>query len=178
MTVDEAATLIADARISGGAETWADLGSGDGIFTMALATILPRGSTIHAMDRDAPALRRIPRAHAGSSIVPHAGDFTTLPWPFTALDGVLFANSLHFVPNPGRLVGACEQHMKSPARFLIVEYDTDEPNSWVPYPISYASVERVLGDAGYSSIRRLGTRRSIYQRARIYAALIEGPPKR
>jgi len=40
--------------------TWADLGCGDGIFTRALAESLAAGSTIHAMDRDRAALRKIP----------------------------------------------------------------------------------------------------------------------
>jgi ubiquinone/menaquinone biosynthesis C-methylase UbiE len=52
VTVDDAAQLIGGARIGGGAMTWADLGCGDGTFTLALAAILPRGSIIHAMDRD------------------------------------------------------------------------------------------------------------------------------
>jgi len=86
MTVDEAAALIADSRIDG--MTWADLGCGDGTFTLALATLLPRGSVIHAMDRDRSVLQQIPSSSAGTSIVTHAGDFTRLPLPFEHLDGL------------------------------------------------------------------------------------------
>jgi ubiquinone/menaquinone biosynthesis C-methylase UbiE len=172
---DEAAGLIRGVAIGREPETWADLGAGDGTFTLALAAVLPRESTIHAIDQDISALRRIGQAPAGISIVPHAGDFTVQPWPFTALDGVLLANSLHYVRDRAALIRDCERNMKPSARFLVVEYDTDKPNPWVPYPISFSTLKRTFGDAGYSTIRQLGTRPSIYQRAQIYAASIEKP---
>ena len=173
MTVDDAAKLIAGARVDGPPVTWADLGCGDGVFTRALATILPPGSVIHAIDQDRSALRRIPSTYDGQSIVTHAGDFTSQPWPFSGLDGVLLANSLHYVRDQPSLVRDCERNMTDARRFIIVEYDTNRSNTWVPYPVSYASLERLFGPAGYSSIQLLGTRRSIYQRARLYAALIQ-----
>ncbi len=33
------------------AQTWADLGAGSGMFTRALASMLPKGSVIHAVDK-------------------------------------------------------------------------------------------------------------------------------
>jgi hypothetical protein len=54
-----------------------------------------------------------------------------------------------------------------------VEYDTDKSNPWVPYPISFATLERMFGDAGYASVQLLGTRPSIYKRAPLYAVQIE-----
>jgi len=63
MTFDEAAALIADPRID--RTTWADLGCGDGTFTRALATLLPPGGVIHAMD-PMPSLSR-GAADAGAS---------------------------------------------------------------------------------------------------------------
>lgn len=172
VTVDDAAKLIAGARVNGAAETWADLGCGDGTFTRALANILPRGSVVHAMDRDRSALQEIPRTYEGTSIVTHEGDFTSQPWPFSALDGVLLANSLHYVRDQAALIRDCGSNLKAPGRFLVVEYDTHKANPWVPYPIGVASLERLFAGAGYSSIQMLGARRSIYQRARIYAALV------
>jgi trans-aconitate methyltransferase len=171
MTIDDAAELIGGIRTTA-RETWADLGCGDGTFTLALATSLKRASVIHAMDRDASVLRRIPNEYAGTTIVTHKGDFTKPPWPFGRVDGILLANSLHYVRNQHTFIRTCEQEMNHPRRFLIVEYDTDRANTWVPYPISLRRLEHLFGDAGYSSIR-LGTRPSIYQRAPIYAALME-----
>jgi ubiquinone/menaquinone biosynthesis C-methylase UbiE len=172
VTVGEATELIAGARVDGEPVQWADLGCGDGVFTRALAGILPRGSVIHAIDRDRAALRRIPKDYEGRTIVTHVGDFTAQPWPFSALDGVLLANSLHYVSHQPTLIRDCKRNMTSHGSFLIVEYDTDVPNRWVPHPVSFASLERMFGAAGYASIRMLGARPSIYQRARIYAALV------
>jgi SAM-dependent methyltransferase len=174
VTEADAVALIGGRRIGGDApETWADLGCGDGTFTRALATLLPARSVIHAMDRDASALRHIPGEHAGVSIVTHAGDFAAPPWPFGALDGVLLANSLHYVRDHAAFIRACAPAMNHPRRFLIVEYDTDQANRWVPYPLSRTSLLRLFNDAGYSSIAVLGSRRSRYQRAGMYAALAE-----
>jgi SAM-dependent methyltransferase len=172
MTIDDAAALMGGLHITKPG-TWADLGCGDGMFTLALATKLSEGSVIHAIDRDASVLRHIPGAHAGATIVTHVGDFTKWPWPFAALDGVLLANSLHYVRDQVRFIHACEPAMKEPRRFVIVEYDTDKANTWVPYPLSSRSLERLFGDAGYASMTLLGTRPSIYRRAPIYAALIQ-----
>ena len=43
-----------------GPTSWADLGCGDGTFTLALAELLADGSVIHAVDLDASALSAIP----------------------------------------------------------------------------------------------------------------------
>ncbi len=53
MTVQEATYLIRhDHNKSFAKDTWADLGCGSGIFTYALASLLKKGSTIYAIDRD------------------------------------------------------------------------------------------------------------------------------
>lgn len=174
MTPDDALALIETAPLGATPGIWADLGCGDGTFTLALAALLPAGSTIHAMDRNARALRSIPRAHAGTSIVTHVGDFTSPPWPFGSLDGVLLANALHYVRDQFEFIRSCETAMSPPRRFLIVEYDTDEANRWVPYPVSRRTLEVRFAGAGYPSIQWLGSRPSIYRRAAIYAAMI-GP---
>src|SRR5580765_371539 len=80
-----------------GPTTWADLGCGDGTFTLALAELLAPGSAIHAMDVDRAALRRMPSAQDHVRIATHVGDFTNASWPFDGLDGILMANSLHYV---------------------------------------------------------------------------------
>src|SRR5688572_27034876 len=93
------------ARVIG---VWADLGAGEGAFTLALAELLDAGSTIHAIDRDAGALevlssryarleRRLGRA---PRLKTHVADFTKDPG-LTDLDGVVMANSLHFMKDKG-----------------------------------------------------------------------------
>ena len=155
-----------------GPTTWADLGAGTGTFTLALADLLSAGSTIHAIDQDGAALRRLPPEHKGVRIATHRGDFTTETWPFARVDGILMANSLHYVDDQAAFIRSCERRMTVPRRFLIVEYDTDESSRWVPHPVSRKKLESLFTDAGYSSIVMLGSRPSVFRRAALYAALI------
>jgi 2-polyprenyl-3-methyl-5-hydroxy-6-metoxy-1,4-benzoquinol methylase len=155
-----------------GPTVWADLGCGDGAFTLALAEVLASDSVIHAMDLDGSVLRRIPSAHNHVRITRHRGDFTNVPWPFADLDGILMANSLHYVENQAAFIRACKPQMKPRGRFLIVEYDTTEASRWVPYPINRAKLTALFEREGYSS-RVLRSRPSIYRRAPLYVAAIE-----
>jgi len=166
--------MLADSGLASlGPTTWADLGCGDGTFTRALARVLASGSIIHAIDVDAVALRTIPSEHGGVRIITHRGDFVKQPWPFADLDGVLMANSLHYVENQAAFIQGCESRMKPRRRFLIVEYDTNQASRWVPYPLGQATLTALFTRAGYSSVAVLGSRSSIYRRAPLYAALIE-----
>ena len=92
-------------------------------------------------------------------------------WPFADLDGILMANSLHYVENQAAFIRECESHMKPQRRFLIVEYDTSEASRWVPYPVGQTRLTTLFEHAGYLSVRVLRSRQSIYQRA-LYAAVI------
>jgi trans-aconitate methyltransferase len=172
MRSGDAKVLLTKSEVGAlGVSTWADLGCGEGTFTIALAGLLARGSTIHAMDRDAPALRRIPSTRNGVAIHTHRGDFTGAEWPFAGLDGILMANSLHYVEDQLTFIRRCESRFKQ-RRFLIVEYDSTDANPWVPYPVSRSRLVELFGSAGYSSVQVLGSRPSVYRRAPIYAAMI------
>jgi SAM-dependent methyltransferase len=155
-----------------GPTTWADLGCGDGLFTRALAEVLAAGSVIHAMDQDRGALRKVPARQGDVDIVAHHGDFTRQPWGFGEFDGVLMANSLHYVGEQAAFIGRCARQMKAAHRFLIVEYDLAVANPWVPYPINRERLSTLFTAAGYSSIAILSTRPSRYQRGSLYSALI------
>ena len=173
MRLRDAIDMLADSGAEAlGQSIWADLGCGDGTFTLALADLLAPGSTIHAMDLDGSALRRMPSGHKGVGIITHRGDFLKQPWPFADLDGILMANSLHYVEQQAAFIRHCESHMKPQRRFLVVEYDTSAANRWVPYPVSRTSVIALFTRAGYSSIRVLRSRPSIYRRAPLYAVAI------
>ena len=133
MRLRDAIDMLAESGVEAlGPTIWADLGCGDGTFTRALADMLASGSLIHAIDLDGSALRRIPSAHKGVRISTHRGDFMKQPWPFAALDGILMANSLHYVEHQAAFIRDCESHMRLPRRFLLVEYDVSEANRWVP----------------------------------------------
>ena len=173
MKVSEAIELLAPGEVGAlGPTTWADLGCGAGTFTRALASLLAPGSTVHAIDRDASALQALPSVHGPTAIRAYAGDFTRRPWPFPDVDGILMANSLHYVDDQPAFLRACESHMTSRRNFLIVEYDTSEPSRWVPYPVNQSRLTTLFERAGYTSVRVLRSRPSIYRRAPIYSVAI------
>lgn len=152
--------------------TWADLGCGSGIFTFALAHSLKAGSTIHAVDRDPVMLQPFPNPN-GIAIQTLQLDFVATALPLRHLDGVLMANSLHFVSNKKALLNHLTDCLKPGGCFLIVEYDTDRPAPpWVPYPISFKSLQPLFASHGLTSVQKLGERTSAYGRANMYAAWI------
>jgi ubiquinone/menaquinone biosynthesis C-methylase UbiE len=159
-----------------GPATWADLGCGDGTFTVALASVLAPGSSIHAMDRDGSVLRKIPSVHNNVQITTHVGDFTDRTWPFADLDGILMANSLHYVNDQAAFIRVCERRMKPSRRFLIVEYDSAHANPWVPYPVSRTRLTALFARADCPSVMFLRLRRSVYRRSSLYSALITCQP--
>jgi Methyltransferase domain len=136
---------------------------------VALASQLPPGSVVHAMDVDARAVKRVPSRRGGVDIATHVGDFTEFPWPFDALDGVLMANALHYVRDQAAFLRRCDAHARH-RRVLLVEYDTDQANPWVPYPLGYAAAVELFRTMGFN-VATLGWRRSVYRRAKIYGAL-------
>ena len=180
MTPDDARALIAHPSLSaGGPQVWADLGCGDGTFTVALASLLPAGSTVHAIDTDRRALARLPARHGDVAIVAHAGDFTVFPWPFDGpaearsakADGVLMENSLHYLRAQPSFLRSVDAALRR-RRVLLVEYDITQANAWVPYPIDQAAAVELFRSLGFSVATTLGRKRSAYRRGEIYGLLL------
>ncbi len=151
--------LIRDG-VAGSGSTWADLGSGGGAFTLALADALGPRATIYSVDRDGGALRRQADELADRfpevTLVQQAADFTrALELP--VLDGMLMANSLHFVADKVELLPRLVARLRPGGRFVLVEYDTDRGNPWVPHPLSYRSWEVLTAEVGLHATRRLAT---------------------
>lgn len=167
MEQHQARTLIAHATLNDPPQVWADLGSGDGTFTTALASLLAPGSVIHAIDRDRQALNRIASPAADVHIDTHTGDFTVFPWPFGAVDGVLMANSLHYVRDQQSFLEECVRLISRP-HLLLVEYDTDRANPWVPYPLTTPRATALLRAVGMRRVERLGTVPSAFRGANLY----------
>jgi ubiquinone/menaquinone biosynthesis C-methylase UbiE len=168
MDVRHAADLI---RLKDGfgpaAETWYDLGCGTGTFTMALAQLLPSGSVVYAVDRNARSLKRIPDDHEGVSICKMTANFLEDSFGLPALDGVLMANSLHFVKQQSSLVAKVAN---AAARVLVVEYEGDSASFWRPYPVPYYKLQALLLRAGYTSVAQLAEHASRYG-GKIYSAV-------
>lgn len=159
--------------------TWADLGSGTGAFTLALAELLGPAGTIWSVDRDARSLEtqaaRLRDLPAGTAarVLPLVGDFTR-PLALPPLDGVVMANSLHFVRDPVPLLAGIVGLLRPGGRFVLVEYDADHGNHWVPHPISSERWPDVAAEAGLRDVREIGRRGSRFLNA-IYSAVAVRP---
>ena len=130
---------------------WADLGAGDGAFTLALADLLGPDAHIVAVDRDASSLRSIPKP-----VETRVADFTR-PMDLHDLDGVVMANSLHFVRDKQPVLQAVRGMLRLAGRLIVVEYGTDRGNHWVPYPFTYERWEKMAAQAGFRNTRLLST---------------------
>jgi SAM-dependent methyltransferase len=153
---------------------WADLGSGEGAFTLALADLLGPGSHITAVDRDAGALRHLVRDRfPGIQIDASVGDFTR-PLALSDLDGIVMANSLHFVRDKAPVLASVRKMLRPEATLIVVEYGTDRGNPWVPHPFSYERWETMAAQAGFVKTRLLRTIPSRHLGS-MYSAASESP---
>jgi len=173
MQLKEAIALIeCDIGSLSSHQVWADLGCGTGIFTLALASLLPQGSIIHAMDINKAAIDTIPNRFENVTIKKWHGNFMEDKLP-DQLDGIRMANSFHFVKNKASFLTKASASLKKEHYYLIVEYDSDKANHWVPFPVSFHSLKQLFQEAGYTSIEKLREQPSIYRDANIYSASIK-----
>lgn len=148
--------------------SWADLGAGEGAFTLALADLLGPEAHITAVDKDARALRAI-----GRGIETRVADFTR-PLDLRELDGLVMANSLHFVRDKRPVLLAVRAMLKPGAPLVVVEYSTDRGNPWVPHPFSFETWKSMAADAGLVGTALLATVPSRYFGA-MYSAVSRRP---
>lgn len=151
---------------------WADLGSGGGAFTLALAELIGNEGVIYSIDKDAGALREQERAMKArfSDVTVHYRrvDFTDkLELP--PLDGIVMANSLHFHRKKEPILRQVYNWLKPGGVLILVEYNVDGGNMWVPHPFSYPTWERLAAICGFAETHLLATRSSSWLRE-IYAA--------
>ena len=146
--------------LDGAGPSWLELGAGSGAFTLALLDVLGDEAQVTAIDRDAGALRKLDQATTSrfptSAVRTIVADFTRpMPVEPASFDGVLMANSLHFVRDKAPVLRAAIDTLRPGGRFLIVEYGSDRGNPWVPWPITYASWEKLAVQVGLRDTRRL-----------------------
>jgi SAM-dependent methyltransferase len=139
MTTREAADLLRPA-IRGQEGTWADLGAGSGTFTKALVELLGPAARVRAVDRDGAALARLERwaQKNAPGVKAVEADFTRSVRLPANLDGMLFANALHFVENAAEVLARLSTLLRPGGRVVLVEYDGRGPSRWVPYPLPAA----------------------------------------
>jgi SAM-dependent methyltransferase len=166
--------LIRDGVYPGG--VWGEFGSGTGHFTLALAELLGAQGVIYSIDKNRRALEnqkeRFEKHLAGSpqpEIHYIQADFTKYK-EFPPLDGVLMANSLHFFRRKETLLDRIIHSLVSGGRFILVEYNTDRGNPWVPHPVSYITWQSLASQIGFVETRLLHRVPSSYL-GEIYSAL-------
>jgi trans-aconitate methyltransferase len=120
---------------------WADLGCGDGIFTYLLATFLQAGSHLYAVDKEVYQLKSLQRnlsqVELNVSVESRLADFTQ-PLSLPPLDGLVLANSLHFVRRKEPVLRRLVDLLKPGGRLVLVEYNTSRSHCAVPYPLEEA----------------------------------------
>ena len=156
--------------------TWADFGSGSGAFTLALAELLGLGGEIFSIDKDGGALRTQERSFQSRlplfpsdrlHLIP--ADFTR-PLEMPPLDGAIAANSLHFLREKEPAVRLIHAYLKPGGRLILVEYNVDRGNLWVPHPISFQTWKAIAERSGFVDTQLLHTRPSRFLKE-IYSAV-------
>lgn len=168
LAMDHAAAVsfIQQAISGDDAQCWADLGCGSGTFTKALAALLPPGSQITAVDREDQRFE-LPEVEFIRA------DIERDELHLSGLDGILIANALHYVSDKVALIRKLEPLFGGSFRLVIIEYDTDRPNTWVPYPITFEKLRVLFEQLGYRRVVKLEERPSVYRSGRMYCTLIE-----
>ena len=183
MNTDEAVAFLRSAVPPDTAGSWADLGAGRGTFTEALAVILGREGTVFAVDADADSVRALEalRDLGAASLAPVVavhGDFRDpdgIPeLRGRRLDGIVFANALHYVPDPAAVLRRIAHWLRPGGRLVVIEYDHAAPNRWVPYPLPPAKLRAVAAAAGFSPVEVVARRPSRYHR-QMYCAVASLP---
>jgi trans-aconitate methyltransferase len=152
-------------------QSWADLGAGKGLFTKALSELLQPGSHVYAIDRDAALLPGI-KVNSRIQLTTKAIDFAKSDIDLKNLDGILMANSLHFVSDKISLLKTLSSCLNPSGKFILVEYDTDKANTWVPYPISFKRLQQLMRETEFGMATKIGETESMYSSEGIYSALV------
>jgi ubiquinone/menaquinone biosynthesis C-methylase UbiE len=153
-------------------QRWVDLGAGSGLFTQALASCLPANSYVLAIDRNIQSLNSMTWASLEIKLETLATDFELLDWPGN-LDGILMANSLHFVKDQQAFLKKIKEKLTGSGRIIIVEYDTLTRNTWVPFPLDFRKLTTLAPKSALKSVIHLAETPSSYQQANIYSALLQ-----
>lgn len=152
-------------------ETWADLGAGSEVFTAALSALLGPRRTVYASDRDVQAVRRLQALKTFSATLHvQQADFTQ-PLGLTNLDGLLLANTLHFVARQERVLRHLARTLRPHGRLLVVEYDTGQRTPWGPFPLPRERLRWLAQTSGFSTPHEVGRQPYRFGGRELYAAV-------
>jgi ubiquinone/menaquinone biosynthesis C-methylase UbiE len=158
---------------------WADLGSGEGAFTLALRELVGPAAEIFAVDQHQASLAELVKAYQrkfgnADRLQTLRADFRKL-LDLPALDGLLMANSLHFIKDKIKILKHLKKYLTPRGMLLVVEYNVDKGNPWVPYPFSFGAFRSLALEAGFSAPRLLATHPSSFLRE-FYSASAQPAP--
>lgn len=149
-------------------QRWADLGCGSGTFTRVLAAVLPGQSQIIAVDKASQSLAPVMGNEVSVAFL--QADMEQEQLSLGKLNGILMANSLHYIRGKKTFLQKLEPAFIGQKQWLIVEYDTESANRWVPFPLSFNQLRSLFLSLGYTA-EKINTRQSAYG-GEMYAALI------
>ena len=138
---------------------WADFGAGSGAFTLALRELVGSDATIYAVDKDKSSLRELENSHRARfdstrSLLLLPNDFSQ-PLDLPPLDGIVAANSLHYFKDKEKILRHVHGFLKPQGALLIVEYNVDKGNLWVPHPFTFETWRTLAPRAGFTPPRLL-----------------------
>jgi len=154
--------------------TWADFGAGSGAFTLALRELVGPHANIYAVDKDRRGFNDMEKAHrvkfgTSQNLHPVRANFTgALSLP--PLDGIVMANSVHYFKDKEKVLRHIRSFLKLKGALLLVEYNVDSGNPWVPHPLSFETFCALAPRVGFSEPKLLGKVPSRFLRE-FYSAL-------
>jgi len=139
---------------------WAELGSGRGAFTLALAELISPLGRIYSVDNNKAALQDQARViqkrfPSDKPKIQYLNTDYTLPLSLPSLNGVVIANSLHFHQDKTAVLELIHDYLLPRGCLILVEYNSDQGNTWVPYPVSYKSWQSLVEEGGFVNTRLL-----------------------
>jgi ubiquinone/menaquinone biosynthesis C-methylase UbiE len=143
--------LLKPANIRPGG-TWADFGAGAGAFTLALRELVGSEAKIYAIDKDKTALKDLEEEFR--AMFQSVQNLALIPLDFSGpldlppLDGLVMANSLHYFKHKEKILRHVSDFLKPQGTLLLVEYNVDAGNPWVPYPLSFETYRVLAPQAG------------------------------
>lgn len=173
MTSSDAKQLIAGAITDQDISEWVDLGCGAGTFAYALADLLADGSKIYAVDK---LQQYLNTRKAGVKLEFIKADFEKQEMQFKNIAGVIMANSLHYIEDQLELIHRIKPWLKEGGKIILIEYDSDDRNAWVPYPITYEKATQMFNAAGFSSVTKIGELSSTIRKENIFSCLATNNP--
>ena len=150
--------LLRPANLTQGG-VYADFGAGSGAFTLALRELVGLDATIYAVDKDHSSLNELESAHrarfnTSRNLFLLANDFSR-PLDIPAFDGIVMANSLHFFKDKEKILRHVYGFLKPSGALILIEYNVDSGNLWVPYPLTFETYRALAPRAGFSEPRLL-----------------------